>query len=169
MHTPVFRLSHLAASWGGKDNGFGLSKCCSDDPIGSFPASATTLHFEFYAEVNLPVLPGYISYNYTLYFFNLLCILYYVITRCLGSFLINSTSFLGIEKLLSSTVSVKWAIKYSLLLISINKIKFFCIFVLELSIIYLIHRFTNIFFAKLAFYIFFCRKNNMVSICISIY
>jgi len=45
------RLSHLAASWGGKDNGFGLSKCCSDDPISSFPPSATTLHFEFYAEV----------------------------------------------------------------------------------------------------------------------
>jgi E3 ubiquitin-protein ligase HUWE1 len=44
------RLSHLAASWGGKDNGFGLSKCCSDDPIETFPSSATTLHFEFYAE-----------------------------------------------------------------------------------------------------------------------
>ena len=60
------RLSHLAASWGGKDNGFGLSVCCrfdppfcktivnsflsSDVPISSFPASATTLHFEFYAE-----------------------------------------------------------------------------------------------------------------------
>jgi hypothetical protein len=48
---PVVRLSYLAASWGGKDNGFGLSKCCSDEPISSFPASATTLHFEFYAEV----------------------------------------------------------------------------------------------------------------------
>jgi hypothetical protein len=47
----VFRLSYLAASWGGKDNGFGLSKCCSDEPISSFPPSATTLHFEFYAEV----------------------------------------------------------------------------------------------------------------------
>jgi len=44
------RLTHLAASWGGKDNGFGLSKCCSDDPITSFPESATTLHFEFYTE-----------------------------------------------------------------------------------------------------------------------
>lgn len=44
------RLSHLAASWGGKDNGFGLSVCCSDEPISTFPQSATTLHFEFYAE-----------------------------------------------------------------------------------------------------------------------
>ena len=45
------RLSHLAASWGGKDNGFGLSDCCQDKPILQFPQSATTLHFEFYAEV----------------------------------------------------------------------------------------------------------------------
>ena len=44
------RLTHLAASWGGKDNGFGLAKCCTDDAIDSFPESATTLHFEFYAE-----------------------------------------------------------------------------------------------------------------------
>ena len=44
------RLTHLAAGWGGKDNGFGLSKCCQDDPIDTFPESATTLHFEFYAE-----------------------------------------------------------------------------------------------------------------------
>ena len=39
------RLSHLAASWGGKENGFGLSKYCSNDPISTF-------HFEFYAEVS---------------------------------------------------------------------------------------------------------------------
>ena len=45
------RLSHLAASWGGKDNGFGLSDCCQDKPVTQFPHSATTLHFEFYAEV----------------------------------------------------------------------------------------------------------------------
>ena len=45
------RLSHLAASWGGKDNGFGLSDCCQDKAIALFPTSATTLHFEFYAEV----------------------------------------------------------------------------------------------------------------------
>ena len=45
------RLSHLAASWGGKDNGFGLSDCCQDKSISEFPSSATTLHFEFYAEV----------------------------------------------------------------------------------------------------------------------
>ena len=44
------RLTHLAASWGGKDTGFGLSKCCSDDPMSTFPESATTLHFEFYTE-----------------------------------------------------------------------------------------------------------------------
>ena len=46
------RLTHLAASWGGKDNGFGLSKCCSNDPIETFPKSATTLHFEFYTNGN---------------------------------------------------------------------------------------------------------------------
>jgi E3 ubiquitin-protein ligase HUWE1 len=41
----------LAASWGGKDNGFGLAKCCSDDLINTFPESATTLHFEFYSDI----------------------------------------------------------------------------------------------------------------------
>ena len=46
------RLTHLAAGWGGKDNGFGLSKCCSDDAMSSFPESATTLHFEFYGNEN---------------------------------------------------------------------------------------------------------------------
>jgi E3 ubiquitin-protein ligase HUWE1 len=51
------RLTHLAASWGGKDNGFGLSKCCTDDPVHTFPESATTLHFEFYAESG-PSAPG---------------------------------------------------------------------------------------------------------------
>ena len=45
------RLTHLAASWGGKDNGFGLAKCCSDDAINTFPESATTLHFEFYSDI----------------------------------------------------------------------------------------------------------------------
>ena len=45
------RLSHLAASWGGKDNGFGLSDCCQDKAITEFPSSATTLHFEYYAEI----------------------------------------------------------------------------------------------------------------------
>ena len=45
------RLSHLAASWGGKDNGFGLSDCCQDKSITEFPSSATTLHFEYYAEI----------------------------------------------------------------------------------------------------------------------
>lgn len=48
------RLTHLAASWGGKENGFGLAKCCSDDPAHTFPESATTLHFEFYAEAAQP-------------------------------------------------------------------------------------------------------------------
>ena len=40
----------MAASWGGKDSGFGLAKCCADSPIETFPESATTLHFEFYHE-----------------------------------------------------------------------------------------------------------------------
>ncbi len=73
----VFRLSYLAASWGGKDNGFGLSKCCSDEPISSFPPSATTLHFEFYAEVRttLPVVlrePQSIIFN-SLFMFRIDC------------------------------------------------------------------------------------------------
>ncbi|XP_078001474.1 E3 ubiquitin-protein ligase HUWE1-like [Glandiceps talaboti] len=44
------RLSDLAESWGGKDNGFGLAQCCQDLAEQDFPASATTLHFEFYVE-----------------------------------------------------------------------------------------------------------------------
>lgn len=37
-------------SWGGKENGFGLADCCKEYPDKPFPASATTLHFEYYAE-----------------------------------------------------------------------------------------------------------------------
>ncbi|KAG7210750.1 hypothetical protein KM043_012246 [Ampulex compressa] len=44
------RLNHLAESWGGKENGFGLAECCKEYPDKPFPPSATTLHFEFYAE-----------------------------------------------------------------------------------------------------------------------
>ncbi|KAG9335167.1 hypothetical protein JZ751_005640 [Albula glossodonta] len=44
------RLQHLAESWGGKENGFGLAECCRDLPMAKYPPSATTLHFEFYAE-----------------------------------------------------------------------------------------------------------------------
>ncbi|RWS25619.1 E3 ubiquitin-protein ligase HUWE1-like protein [Leptotrombidium deliense] len=40
----------LNESWGGKENGFGLAECCLDSPISPFPASATTLHFEFYCD-----------------------------------------------------------------------------------------------------------------------
>ncbi|KAL5013532.1 hypothetical protein ScPMuIL_007802 [Solemya velum] len=46
----VIRLTHLAESWGGKDNGFGLAECCCDVDISNFPPSAATLHFEFYLE-----------------------------------------------------------------------------------------------------------------------
>ncbi|BFZ10773.1 hypothetical protein BsWGS_13813 [Bradybaena similaris] len=46
----IQRLIHLAESWGGKENGFGLAECCQDLPISCFPPSATTLHFEFYTE-----------------------------------------------------------------------------------------------------------------------
>lgn len=42
------RLNHLADSWGGKENGFGLAECCQDLDRSSYPQSATTLHFEFY-------------------------------------------------------------------------------------------------------------------------
>ncbi|XP_063064393.1 E3 ubiquitin-protein ligase HUWE1 isoform X4 [Engraulis encrasicolus] len=49
--TPLLaRLQHLAESWGGKENGFGLAECCRDLPMSKYPPSATTLHFEFYAE-----------------------------------------------------------------------------------------------------------------------
>uniref|UniRef100_A0A7N9B172 E3 ubiquitin-protein ligase HUWE1 n=1 Tax=Mastacembelus armatus TaxID=205130 RepID=A0A7N9B172_9TELE len=49
--TPLLaRLQHLAESWGGKENGFGLAECCRDLPMMKYPPSATTLHFEFYAE-----------------------------------------------------------------------------------------------------------------------
>ncbi|XP_032065040.1 E3 ubiquitin-protein ligase HUWE1 isoform X3 [Thamnophis elegans] len=44
------RLQHLAESWGGKENGFGLAECCRDLHMLKYPPSATTLHFEFYAE-----------------------------------------------------------------------------------------------------------------------
>lgn len=49
--TPLLsRLQHLAESWGGKENGFGLAECCRDLHMMKYPPSATTLHFEFYAE-----------------------------------------------------------------------------------------------------------------------
>ncbi|XP_014824117.1 PREDICTED: E3 ubiquitin-protein ligase HUWE1 isoform X11 [Poecilia mexicana] len=49
--TPLLaRLQHLAESWGGKENGFGLAECCRDLTMTKYPPSATTLHFEFYAE-----------------------------------------------------------------------------------------------------------------------
>uniref|UniRef100_A0A286XV60 HECT-type E3 ubiquitin transferase n=1 Tax=Cavia porcellus TaxID=10141 RepID=A0A286XV60_CAVPO len=49
--TPLLtRLQHLAESWGGKENGFGLAECCRDLHMVKYPPSATTLHFEFYAD-----------------------------------------------------------------------------------------------------------------------
>ncbi|XP_076418504.1 E3 ubiquitin-protein ligase HUWE1 isoform X32 [Peromyscus maniculatus bairdii] len=49
--TPLLtRLQHLAESWGGKENGFGLAECCRDLNMLKYPPSATTLHFEFYAD-----------------------------------------------------------------------------------------------------------------------
>ncbi|XP_022915522.2 E3 ubiquitin-protein ligase HUWE1 isoform X2 [Onthophagus taurus] len=44
----ISRLHHLAESWGGKENGFGLADCCSSTK--PMPPSATTLHFEFHIE-----------------------------------------------------------------------------------------------------------------------
>jgi E3 ubiquitin-protein ligase HUWE1 len=32
-HSLQLRLNHLAESWGGKENGFGLAQCCTDKPI----------------------------------------------------------------------------------------------------------------------------------------
>lgn len=49
------RLSYLAESWGGKENGFGLAECCNNLPLSAYPSSATTLHFEYYNDqVNSP-------------------------------------------------------------------------------------------------------------------
>ncbi|XP_053551446.1 E3 ubiquitin-protein ligase HUWE1 [Bombina bombina] len=54
--TPLLsRLQHLAESWGGKENGFGLAECCKDMHMTKYPPSATTLHFEFYAEPGVEV------------------------------------------------------------------------------------------------------------------
>ncbi|XP_047736696.1 E3 ubiquitin-protein ligase HUWE1 isoform X2 [Hyalella azteca] len=44
--TLLARLMHLAESWGGKENGFDLARCCQNLPLECYPASATTLHFE---------------------------------------------------------------------------------------------------------------------------
>ncbi|XP_030403213.1 E3 ubiquitin-protein ligase HUWE1 isoform X7 [Gopherus evgoodei] len=49
------RLQHLAESWGGKENGFGLASCCRDLHMVKYPPSATTLHFEFYADLGTEV------------------------------------------------------------------------------------------------------------------
>ncbi|XP_067408206.1 E3 ubiquitin-protein ligase HUWE1 isoform X2 [Emydura macquarii macquarii] len=49
------RLQHLAESWGGKENGFGLAECCRDLHMVKYPPSATTLHFEFYADLGTEV------------------------------------------------------------------------------------------------------------------
>ncbi|KAF8790741.1 E3 ubiquitin-protein ligase HUWE1 like protein [Argiope bruennichi] len=48
--TLLLRLLYLAESWGGKENGFGLAECCQNLPISAYPSSASTLHFEYYAE-----------------------------------------------------------------------------------------------------------------------
>lgn len=52
------RLSYLAESWGGKENGFGLAECCRDLPMSSYPSSATTLHFEYYTDQNNRSIPS---------------------------------------------------------------------------------------------------------------
>lgn len=41
-------LCFFLQSWGGKENGFGLADCCQNLPLEHYPASATTVHFEFY-------------------------------------------------------------------------------------------------------------------------
>lgn len=46
------RLNYLAENWGGKEHGFGLAECCQDLPLSSYPASATTFKFEFYAQTD---------------------------------------------------------------------------------------------------------------------
>ncbi|KAK2707710.1 E3 ubiquitin-protein ligase HUWE1-like [Artemia franciscana] len=57
--TLLTRLTHLAESWGGKENGFGIAECCKEQPISNFPSSATALHFEFHIEnQNEPKKPG---------------------------------------------------------------------------------------------------------------
>ncbi|XP_065351363.1 E3 ubiquitin-protein ligase HUWE1 isoform X4 [Cloeon dipterum] len=44
----IRRLTHLAESWGGKENGYGLADCCKDLATSHFPAGATSLHFEYF-------------------------------------------------------------------------------------------------------------------------
>ncbi|XP_035214633.1 E3 ubiquitin-protein ligase HUWE1-like [Stegodyphus dumicola] len=48
--TLLLRLLYLAESWGGKENGFGLAECCQNLAVNAYPSSASTLHFEYYAE-----------------------------------------------------------------------------------------------------------------------
>lgn len=46
------RLTHLAENWGGRENGFGLADCCRPRTVDRYPASATTLHFEYQPTVS---------------------------------------------------------------------------------------------------------------------
>ncbi|MBN3301500.1 HUWE1 ligase, partial [Amia calva] len=65
------RLQHLAESWGGKENGFGLAECCRDLPMAKYPPSATTLHFEFYAEPGAEVKVDRKSTSNTLHYIHI--------------------------------------------------------------------------------------------------
>ncbi|MBN3316445.1 HUWE1 ligase, partial [Atractosteus spatula] len=65
------RLQHLAESWGGKENGFGLAECCRDLPMSKYPPSATTLHFEFYAEPSTEVKVDRKSTSNTLHYIHI--------------------------------------------------------------------------------------------------
>lgn len=47
FHSEVIIINYFQ-SWGGKENGFGLADCCNNEK--QIPASATTLHFEFYCD-----------------------------------------------------------------------------------------------------------------------
>jgi E3 ubiquitin-protein ligase HUWE1 len=47
------RLLYLAESWGGKENGLDLVKCCYYTDLSQFPASSTSVNFEYTIDTSL--------------------------------------------------------------------------------------------------------------------
>ncbi|RNA17883.1 E3 ubiquitin- ligase HUWE1-like, partial [Brachionus plicatilis] len=49
----VQRLLYLAESWGGKENGLDLVKCCLYTDLSNFPSSATAVNFEYTVDTSI--------------------------------------------------------------------------------------------------------------------
>ncbi|CAF0785839.1 unnamed protein product [Brachionus calyciflorus] len=49
----VQRLLYLAESWGGKENGLDLIKCCLYTDLNNFPSSATAVNFEYTVDTSI--------------------------------------------------------------------------------------------------------------------